>query len=239
MKQKYFGYWIFGGIVLIGALCGVVSAQATSWWDISSLVPSYAQPIAALNSRDFDSDDSLQRYLNPDRPFHDLEYVPVDLTPIPSNFTANAARKFLLRKEAGEEFADMARHFWDHFHGDRLALISTYRSKAYQDTLIRRGCDQDQCAPWGTSEHQAGLAVDLRIVTKQWKTISMDTSSIYTEWLHAHAHEWWFHNTYQKWLAIDGKIVEGWHRRYLGLELAKILYDKGETIAEYYNWTNN
>lgn len=36
----------------------------------------------------------------------------------------------------------------------------------------------------------------------------MDTPNKYTDWLHAHAQERGFHNTYQKGVAIDGKIIE-------------------------------
>ncbi|MEI6672779.1 MAG: hypothetical protein WCL02_05645 [bacterium] len=64
---------------------------------------------------DFVHDDSFQKYLNTDHPFDDILYVPSDLVPINSNFTANAARKFLLRQEAGDMFADMAWYFRDAF----------------------------------------------------------------------------------------------------------------------------
>ena len=93
-----------------------------------------------------ESDDSLQRFLDTNHPFHQLTYVPVDLTPINSNFTANDARKFKLRQEAGDQFADMAWHFWNTFSGDRLANFSAYRSKSYQDSLLRNGCNKDLCA---------------------------------------------------------------------------------------------
>jgi len=247
MNQKSFCRWFFL-FLSFSALCFLVGCVFTSAFahaqdpqivGTSTLVPSFVQPIWALRTRDFDSDDSLQKYLSEKTPFHTLNYEPSDLASINSNFTANDARHFKLRQEAGDMFADLAWHFWDHFKGDRLAIVSAYRSKTYQDTLVKRWCRQDQCALWWTSEHQAGLALDLRIVTKGWKTISMDTPNVYTDRLHEHADEWWFHNTYQKWVDVDGKIVEGWHWRYLWKELAKLLYDKGETIAEYYNWTNN
>lgn len=62
-------------------------------------------------SFDLDSDASFQKYLSTETPFEDVYYVPQDLAPIESNFTANDARKFKLRKEAGDMFADMAWHF--------------------------------------------------------------------------------------------------------------------------------
>jgi LAS superfamily LD-carboxypeptidase LdcB len=133
----------------------------------------------------------------------------------------------------------MAWHFQDYFKWDRLTIFSAYRSKSYQDSLIKRWCAADACAKWWTSEHQAWLAVDLRVMTKGWKSISMDTSNKYTDWLHAHAQEWGFHNTYQRGVAIDGKIIEWRHWRYMGIELATLLQQKGMTIAEYYNSITN
>ena len=78
------------------------------------IVPSYGVHHQE-NDFDFDTDDSYQRFLTTNRPFKDLDYVPSDLAPINSNFTANDARKFKLRQKAGDMFADMAWHFWDDF----------------------------------------------------------------------------------------------------------------------------
>lgn len=114
------------------------SQEVTTSSVIPSVVPSFGQPIVALHTWDLISDDSFQKYLSEQTPFKDLLYEPVDLAPINSNFTANDARRFKLRQEAGDMFADMAWHFWDQFKGDRLALVSAYRSKSYQDGLVRR-----------------------------------------------------------------------------------------------------
>lgn len=191
---------------------------------------------------DFDSDDSYQKYLNTDHPFTDSNYTPEDLLPIPSNFTANDARHFKLRKEAGIAFADMAWHFWNAFSGDRLYITSTYRSRGFQDFLIKQWCSLIKCAQIGTSEHQAWLALDLKVITKSWKAYSLDLNgqpNTYYTWLKDNAATFGFHNTYQKWVEIDGKIVEGRHRRYLWVELAMLLAERNQTFAEYYNSTNN
>jgi hypothetical protein len=49
---------------------------------------------------DYFSDDSFQRYLSVDTPFIDLNYIPWDLLPVNSSFTANSAKAFRLREEA-------------------------------------------------------------------------------------------------------------------------------------------
>ncbi|MFA7717787.1 MAG: D-alanyl-D-alanine carboxypeptidase family protein [Candidatus Absconditabacterales bacterium] len=194
---------------------------------------------ALLPQFDLASDDSFQKYLSDATPFTDPDYVPADLIPINSNFTANDARKFKLRQEAGDEFADMARHFRNTFSGDRISIINSYRSKGFQGFLLKNCRLANLCAKVGTSEHQAGLALDLTVVTKGGRTVHLEGTNKYTEWLHAHAYQWGFHNTYQKGVEIDGKIVEGWHRRYLGTGLATILFENNQTLAEYYKTVNN
>lgn len=64
---------------------------------------------------DYFADDSYQKYLSVNTPFLDPSYVPADLLPIDSAFTANSSKSFKLRQEAGLQFADMAWHFWNDF----------------------------------------------------------------------------------------------------------------------------
>ena len=61
----------------------------------------------------------------------------------------------------------MAWHFWKTFDGDKLAIVSAYRSSDFQSYLLRTSCRKNQCAQAGTSEHQAGLALDLSVRTKR------------------------------------------------------------------------
>ncbi len=190
---------------------------------------------------DFDSDDSYQKFLSDTHPFNDIWYVPRDLLPIDSNFTANNSKAFKLRAEAWIHFADMAWHFWNDFSGDKLYIVSAYRSKWLQDYLISKWCTLLRCAKSGSSEHQAWLAVDLKVISKSGKVYSLDANhpNIYFDRLKRRAAEFWFHNTYQRGVEIDGKIVEGRHWRYLWKELATILMDNNQTLAEYYFATIN
>jgi len=186
---------------------------------------------------DFETDDSLQKYLSDEHPFFDASYVPIDLLPIDSNFTANNAKAFKLREEAGIQFADMARHFRNTFSGDRLRVASAYRSSWLQWYLIKQWCALFKCAKVGTSEHQAWLAVDIKVITKWGRAYSLDAAypNKYFDRLKANAASFGFHNTYQKGVEIDGKMIEWRHRRYVGTELATILMENNQTFAEYYN----
>ncbi len=191
---------------------------------------------------DFASDDSYQRYLSSDNPFQNLNYIPTDLVVIDSDFTANNSRAFQLRQEAATQFADMARHFRHAFSGDRLYISSAYRSKSFQDYLIKQWCASTKCAQVGTSEHQAWLALDLKVITKWGKWYSLDLNgkpNKYYDRLKTNAANFGFHNTYQKGVDVDGKIAEWRNRRYLWTELATILSVNNQTFAEYYNTMKN
>lgn len=112
---------------------------------------------------DLYSDDSLQRFLDEKHPFINLTYKPSDLVSIESDFTSNNARKYQLRAEASKQFADLAWHFWQQ-NGEkkRLSITSAFRSHGHQ-AFLRKSCYAHRCATPGTSEHQAGLALDLGV----------------------------------------------------------------------------
>ena len=200
------------------------------------LVPSFGLGHESALEFDFEHDDSFQKFLHDEHPFDDTSYVPTDLLPINSNFTANNSKAFKLREEAGIQFADMARHFRNAFSGDTLRVASAYRSSGLQWYLIKQWCALIRCAKIWTSEHQAWLAVDLKVIAKWGKWYSLDIAYLnkYYDRFKNNAHTFWFHNTYQKWADVDGKMVEGWHRRYVWVELATILHENDQTFAEYY-----
>jgi LAS superfamily LD-carboxypeptidase LdcB len=189
-------------------------------------------------SYDLISDDSTKKYLSAETPFQDKNYKPVDLFPIRSDFTSNDSTRFSLREEAGIRFSDLAWNFWNENDWAKLQIVSAYRSNGFQNMLLKNWCSRQRCALAGTSEHQAGLALDLQ-VSKNWRTYALQSGSIYFEWLRNNAYRFWFHNTYQRWIDIDGQMVEPRHWRYLGTWLAKILYENSQTLAEYYNSIEN
>lgn len=188
---------------------------------------------------DLYTDSSFQRYVSDDNPFSDPMYKPLDLMPIISHFTYNKSSKFFLRAPAGEAFADMAWSFRDHFdRNSKIYIVSTYRSYGHQNSLVQKGCKENKCAePWA-SEHQAGLAVDIAAASRNGKTIQMTTGSDYYKWMDDNAYKYGFHNTYKKWVEIDGKIAEHRHRRFVGIPFATYLHDNNMTIAEYFKIHN-
>lgn len=183
---------------------------------------------------DYFADDSLQKYLSVNTPFIDMWYAPSDLVPIDSAFTANSSKAYKLRQEAAAQFADMAWHFRNDFKGDRLWIASAYRSNDFQQYMLKKWCSRARCAQAWTSEHQAWLAVDLKVITKGWKWYTLYSGNRYYQWFAINAHNRWFHNTYQKGIDVDGQMIEGRHRRYVGTWLATKLWEQKQTFAEYY-----
>ncbi len=181
-------------------------------------------------SRDISTDQSFQKFLDEDNPFTTTTYKPNDLVAITSHFTHNDASKFWLREEAAFQFADMARAFANTFNfKQKLSIVSAYRSPMFQASLARN-CSTTRCASAGTSEHEAGLALDLGVnggnILWGWGT--------YYQRLANNAHLYGFHNTYQKGFDIDGKMIEPRHWRYVGVELATHLHITNQSFAEFF-----
>jgi D-alanyl-D-alanine carboxypeptidase len=56
----------------------------------------------------------------------------------------------------------------------------------------------------------------------------------YYQRMRDNAYLYGFHNTYQKGVEIDGKMVEPRHWRYVGVPLATHLHNSSQTLAEYF-----
>jgi len=101
--------------------------------------------------------------LDENNPFISSKYKPNDLVSITSHFTYNDASKFWLREKSAIQFADMARAFANTFNfKQKLSIVSAYRSPTFQASLSKN-CSITRCASVGTSEHEAGLALDLGV----------------------------------------------------------------------------
>jgi len=177
---------------------------------------------------DFYSDNSFQKFLD-DK--HSLSTNKIlDIVKINSDFTTNKSSDFSLRKEAAEAFEKMAWAFSNAFdYKAKLTINSAWRSQNYQRKLVSN-CSNTRCAkPW-TSEHEAGLALDLWV---NWWNINALNGKYY-QWLKDNAHLYGFHNTYQKWMEVDWKMVEPWHRRYVWVELATLLHENNQTFSEFF-----
>lgn len=121
--------------------------------------------------------------------------------------------------------------------GLTIFIASGYRSFGYQEDLYNKYLNQDgkkladtYSARAGHSEHQSGLSFDLN---------SIDSSFAATnegKWVADNAYLYGFIIRFPKDKSDEtGYKYEPWHLRYVGLELAKKLYNNGNWVSmEYY-----
>jgi D-alanyl-D-alanine carboxypeptidase len=132
-----------------------------------------------------------------------------ELVPLPDDLSFDGSRIYL-RAGAREAFVTMASAAAR--KGIRLLVDSGYRSRTYQESIIRRrllaGDPIEEIlqylAPPGYSEHETGRAIDF---------VPSDGSFAGTPvyaWLTRHAPEYGFRESYPKG-AEQGAIWEPWH----------------------------
>ena len=126
--------------------------------------------------------------------------------------------------------------------GVSLKVISGFRSYNTQKYLYnnyvkadgKSAADRYSARP-GHSEHQTGLAADINKISYTWG----DTKE--GKWLNDNCYKYGFVIRYTK----DGESKTGykfepWHIRYLGVDVAKKLYNNGNwiTLEEYLGITS-
>lgn len=119
--------------------------------------------------------------------------------------------------------------------GFDIQLISGYRSyetqrglyNNYVATYGQAEADTFSARP-GTSEHQTGLAMDVGWIDDSYG----DTPS--GKWLAQNCYKYGFIIRYPKGKeSITGYKYEPWHIRYLGVDIAKDVYESGLCLEEY------
>lgn len=163
----------------------------------------------------------------------DKNYVPKDLTKIDISY---AFEDKFMRKEAKDAFEKLS--MTAKSLGYRIVATSTYRSYEYQEALYtqyvkEKGLEYaDLCsARKGHSEHQTGLAVDVEGSNQDYDEFEKSPEF---SWMINHAHEFGFILRYPKNKTnITGFKYEPWHYRYVGHEVAKIIFEKNITLEEY------
>lgn len=150
---------------------------------------------------------------------------------------------------AGQQLRPEAEEAWEAMHdacmadiGEDLYLISGYRSWATQtasfnNAIPRRGLDKAVCknAYPGRSEHPLGLALDINIKSDP----EIRDNFVYTragQWVLEHGYEYGFIWRYPAEKGhITGYGVEGWHFRFVGVDVATEMHEKKiDTLEEYY-----
>ena len=106
--------------------------------------------------------------------------------------------------------------------------IQAYINQGYSKSRAERTAKEWVAKP-GTSEHQLGLAVDINA-----DSFRCGDEEVY-EWLDRNAYKYGFILRYppakQK---ITGISYEPWHYRYVGVEVAKEIYERDICLEEYF-----
>ena len=127
-------------------------------------------------------------------------------------------------------------------NGFYIFIDSGYRSYKYQDDLwydsIRKiGLEETKkiVAPSGASEHQTGFAFDVGYIIGGKYTDDVNEFQGETRWLFNNSYKYGFILRYPKGKEdITGYKFELWHYRFVGIHLAKELYENDITLEEYY-----
>ena len=140
-----------------------------------------------------------------------------------------------MRKEAAEAFDKLQAYALT--EGVSIYPYSAYRSYKSQDIIYNRYVNKDgvkkadtYSARPGHSEHQTGLAVDIR------STGYYELLDKHYEWLKDNIHNYGFIIRYTKSNEnITGYQEEPWHLRYVGINHATKVHELKITYDEYYD----
>lgn len=147
--------------------------------------------------------------------------------------------KYQLNNEAYKNFELM----WSDANKEGLnfAVYSAYRSYQTQENIYARYVNTDgqlladtYSARPGHSEHQTGLAVDLK--SKTMNTDYFEKTLEYS-WLKENAYKYGFIERYPAgYEFLTGYQYEPWHWRYCGVECATYIKENNITFEEYYEY---
>ena len=112
--------------------------------------------------------------------------------------------------------------------GKDLLLTSTYRTREYQAWVYE---NNPFAVPAGTSQHETGLAVDVKIEGYPQKRF---INSNVGRWIAKNSYKFGFIIRYPMWgQKLTGVEYEPWHLRYVSEPHAEIIYRSKITLEEY------
>lgn len=116
-------------------------------------------------------------------------------------------------------------------------IISSFRTREYQQYLYDRTANKADTAIPGHSEHECGLAADIVDADSLgWGDPLIDEQEDMPaqKWLMEHCQDYGFILRYPKDMQDKtGIIYEPWHYRYVGKEHAAIIMENGICLEEY------
>lgn len=173
-----------------------------------------------------------------------LDYVPNDMYIVDNNENnfhnyVDANIKPMLRIEVKPYIEKLI--YDANKSGINIIVDSAFRSGMYQQKVLNNLIKEKGKEAYklvalpGASEHQTGLAVDFAVYENGIYNDNIEETDKEAIWLKNNAWKYGFILRYPKGKEdITGYNFEPWHYRYVGLELAKELYERDITLEEYY-----
>src|SRR5574344_1319735 len=175
----------------------------------------------------------------------DANYIPEDLIITDNNENnfhhyKDASLKPMVVRRVYKHFLDMQQDAL--YYNYNIIIDSGYRSFNYQQVILDKNVLENGLehttkfvALPGSSEHQTGLAIDIAYLRNKIYTDNVKEDDKETIWLFNNSYKYGFILRYPKDKeSITGYNFEPWHFRYVGISLAKYLYDNKLTLEEYY-----
>jgi len=130
--------------------------------------------------------------------------------------------------------------------GYQIKMRTGFRSYDYQVTLFNSYAQKNGeeaankfSARAGESEHQSGLCCDVSSPSVGWAISYEYDDTPEGKWLEEHGHEYGFIIRYLPGKEdITGYNAEPWHIRYVGIDAATEIYEKGICFEEYLGITD-
>jgi D-alanyl-D-alanine carboxypeptidase len=241
-------------LLLLPVLSGCDSEPVSS--SNGSVATDGSRATAPVTTTETTAETTVETTTEPPAPSHDIDNewalwlinprnpLPPDYEPPALEFVGyhfDGARRYLDSRAAPYAVALMEAASAD---GISLTPISTYRNVSLQRTnfrnLFQRQIDSgyspeaafDYAASWiappGTSEHNAGVAVDFNSTS-----LAFDQTAEF-RWLRDNAHRFGFILRYpENTEHITGIRYEPWHFRFVGEYHAGQIWEQGVTLEEY------
>lgn len=131
---------------------------------------------------------------------------------------------------AVEAFADLSEHISEQFD-EKLLVTSSYRSPEEQNNMVVNATIQDSAMKVGSSEHQAGLALDVAVKGYGGKSFLKTEEG---RFINENCYQHGFIIRYPLMKKSETDITyEPWHIRYVGQPHAIIIYNNNLTLEEY------
>ena len=234
-------------LLLFAAGFGAGWLGSSAYRDHAEQPPS-ADPTPSADDTVPPSDEPLRT--PPDRESWNLILVNFE-TPLPDGFTVPELTQLRANQAVDSRIYPALQRMMDDARAAGLEplVCSSYRDWETQTRLFNgeiqdwldKGYSQadaeTEAAKWvsrpGTSEHQTGLTVD--IVDLSYQMLDMDQAKTpVQQWLMAHCAEYGFILRYPAdKSAITGIGYEPWHYRYVGVEAAQEIMERGLCLEEY------